>query len=205
MRNPLTDKIKILRFLLMLLFGLYLHYWMVAKLDEEFIFKGEFWSVMLVVYLGLLMWNNIRDIREYKKTKSKMSFLPSGTGLFLIVMLILTNYLLNRRDSSSVIIQAGTSGGFNGAWFDFREDGTYKFANSGGLGASYFRGTYTIADSIITLDKGEIDGVTKSNLFAIREIRSHGKASKILYQINEKHQIVDKDFFFTVNQDDRKK
>lgn len=110
------------------------------------------------------------------------------------------NLSLKMRDNSPVIIQAGYDGGYNGAWFDFRKDGTYKFVNSGGVGATIFRGKYTIRDSIITLDKSNLEFL-KSDKFAIREIfNPDSENEKVMYQIDKKHNILDKNFCFRINE-----
>lgn len=44
-------------------------------------------------------------------------------------------FVLILRDNSYVLIHAGYDGDFNGAWFEFREDGTYKFVDHAGIGA----------------------------------------------------------------------
>ncbi|MBI3235346.1 MAG: hypothetical protein HYZ42_15140 [Bacteroidetes bacterium] len=199
-----TDKIW--RLTPTLTLGLFLNYKLIKDADDEFIFDGIVLGSLLIVFLFALLWTNIKDSKEYKQTKSKLSFIPTLSGLLVIVSLIVSNYLLKSRDNSPVLIQAGYDGGFNGAWFDFREDGTYKFANSGGIGATYFRGTYTLKDSMIILDKSNIDIVIKTHNLVIRKIINQDSTTELLlYQINDRYEIVDKQFVFTVNEDNRNK
>ncbi len=190
-----TDKIW--RLIPSLLLGLFLNYKLINNADDEFVFDFIVGGILLIVFLITLLWTINKDTKEYRQTKSKQSFIPTSTGLFVIITLIGTDYLLNLRDSSPVIIQAGYDGGFNGAWYDFRKDGTYKFANHSGIGATYIRGTYILKDSLITLDKPNVDNSILTN----KLIFSNGS----LYHINDRHEIVDKEFAFNVNQDNRKK
>ena len=104
------------------------------------------------------------------------------------------------RDNSPIVIQAGYDGGYNGAWFEFRKDGTYKFGNHAGVGAYYFRGKYELKDSIIILDKNRIDKVINTNKLAIRNENHENSTSKIIYQIDDNHKIIDKEFKFHVNE-----
>src|SRR6185295_7110522 len=88
---------------------------------------------------------------------------------------------------------------FNGVSIDFREDGTYKMT-SWSLGADYYRGTYTMKDSIITLDKSKIENAIVSNRLVVRpEIEIYEKDSfpgkdtvyqKSIYQIDENGKVI---------------
>jgi len=83
--------------------------------------------------------------------------------------------ILSLRDSSPIIISAVYNGDFNGAYFKFREDGTYKFVDYAGIGADITRGNYVIKDSLITLDESTIGNVIVSNQLAIRIDSSNTK------------------------------
>ena len=79
------------------------------------------------------------------------------------------------------------------------------FENGSVLGRSQFRGKYKIKDSLIFLDKNEIDNVVKTNQLAIRYISENinGK-NKVIVQIDKKHnRIEDKYFDFVINIDKR--
>lgn len=197
---------KIWRYILILTFGLILNYKLVKDADDEFIFDGIILGMLFIFFLLVLMWINIKDRKEYQKTKSKFSFIPTVLGFIVILTMVTTDYILKSRDSSPVLIQAGNDGGYNAAWFDFREDGTYKFANSGGIGASYFRGKYILKDSIIILDKSNIDNVVQTKSLVLRKVVNQDSTTKfLLYQINDKYEIVDKEFAFTVHEDNRRR
>ena len=97
------------------------------------------------------------------------------------------------------------AGVINGYSFEFRKDGSYLFENGSVLGRSQFRGKYKIKDSLIFLDKNEIDNVVKTNQLAIRYISDNinGK-NKVIVQIDKKHnRIEDKYFDFVINIDKR--
>jgi hypothetical protein len=195
---------KIWRLIPILILGLFLNYKLIKTADDEFFLDGIVLGGLLIGLLLFLFLTIFKDTKEYRSTNSKLSFLPTAIGLFTILTLVLTDYLLKSRDNSPVLIQAGYDGGYNGAWFDFREDGTYKFVNSGGIGATYFRGTYSLNDSIIILDKSNIDNVIQTQKLVIRKVYSQDSKEKpMLYQINDRHEIVDKEFAFTVNEDNR--
>jgi hypothetical protein len=194
---------KIWRLIPIILIGLILNYRLIKCADNEFIFDAEILFIIGFVFFLFYAFDIYLDIKEYSKNRSVLSFLPTITGFFIVLSFFVTNHILMSRDKSPILIQAGSDGGFNGAWFEFREDGTYKFVNSGGIGASYFRGTYSVNDSIITLDKANINNVIKNNKLAIRIVKSFG-AKRLLYQINDKHIILPKEIIFTINEDNRK-
>lgn len=197
--------ITIWQYILILIFGFILNYKLIIDADNEFIFGGVIIGFIFFAFLLVLLWININDIKKYKITKSKLSYTPSILGLFVIISLVVTNSILKSRDNSPILIQAGFDGGYNATWFEFREDGTYKFVNSGGIGASYFRGKYKIYDSIIVLDKISIDNVIQTNRLLLKnEHNQDSTKSLMLYQVNEKQEIVDKEGAFTVNEDNRK-
>ena len=121
-------------------------------------------------------------------------------GFLILFSFVITHVFLLMRDNSPVIIHAGYDGDFNGAWFEFRKDGTYKFGNHASLGADYFRGKYELKDSIITLDKNKIDNVIKTNKLAIRNEIYGDSTSTVIYQIDENHKVIDKNFKFFVHE-----
>lgn len=183
------------RLIATILVGGFVEYKLIENADSSFMLDAFMFLILLGVYIPILIYGFTSDRRGFRSTGAKKSFIPSITGLLLGLGMITTQLILNSRDSSSVIIQASNDGGFNGCGFEFREDGTYKFFNSGGLGVHYLRGTYTMKDSLITLDKMNIDNCTESNLMVI-----HGK---VIHQIDANHQVVDKDMDFTINIDRR--
>ena len=164
------------------------------------IFDGFVYGILILVFLIFLWFSLKKDYRKFKKEKTWKNLIPTIIGILILLSFIITEVTLKIRDNSPVIIQAGYDGGYNGAGFEFRKDGTYKFVNHAGIGADYFRGKYELKDSIITLDKNEIDKVIKTQKLAIRNETYGDSTSKIIYQIDENHNIVDKEFKFFVNE-----
>ncbi|AZI55551.1 hypothetical protein EIB75_09955 [Epilithonimonas vandammei] len=184
----------------LLIIGFYYNFWVIQNADKEMVFQEFVYGGLILIFLILLGISLRKDILKYKEAKNWKSFFPTIIGMTILLSFLASSLMLKIRDNSPVIIQAGYDGGFNGAWFDFRKDGTYKFANSGGIGADFFRGKYTLSDTIITLDKTEIDNVIKTNKLAIREIKNFDSTKiKVIYQIGENHNIIDKNFCFIVN------
>src|SRR5690606_12599467 len=107
------------------------------------------YGFLILIFLIFLGFSLNTDYRKYKYKKSWKNLIPSIIGILILISFIITSLILKMRDNSPVIIQAGYDGGYNGAWFEFRKDGTYKFVNHAGIGADYFRGNYELKDSII--------------------------------------------------------
>lgn len=183
-----------------LIIGFYYNFWTIQNADTEIIFEEFIYGGIILIFLIFLGISLRKDVSKLKKNKDLKNFIPSIVGIIILLSFLVVNIVLKYRDNSPIIIQAGYDGGFNGCWFDFRKDGTYKFANSGGIGADFFRGKYTLSDSIITLDKMEIDKVIKTNKLAIREIKNFDSTKiKVIFQIDKNHNIIDKNFYFIVN------
>jgi hypothetical protein len=195
----------IFRLLPVSLIGLLLNRTIIKIADDETMFDGMIILFIVVLFILAFAWTLYKDNKVYRMTQSKISYIPTSIGILFIASFFITNSVLAARDKSPILIQAGYDGGFNGAWFEFREDGTYKFGNSGGIGATYSRGKYILKDSIITLDKSNIDNVIQSKLLAIRKTEMLDTTEQVVYQINSQHQVVDKDFKFIINIDKRKK
>lgn len=118
-----------------------------------------------------------------------------------MISFAVVSLILNIRDNSRVIIYAVYDGDFNGAWFEFREDGTYKYVDHAGIGADITRGNYQIKDSIITLDKNKIGNMIVSNTLIIREENYGNSKYKVLYQINKNNIIINRNFKFLIDND----
>ena len=96
---------------------------------------------------------------------------------------------------------------------DFKTDGNYVMANGSGLGQSYFYGTYSIKDSVITLDKSNIDNCIKTNKLVIRTENYYPKDSTDLIksnanyitQVDSNGNEIDREFRFRVTEDNRNK
>jgi hypothetical protein len=182
---------------MVLLSGVIIVWRMIAYADSESIFEAFTLFVFILVFTGTFLFNLVRDSKNFKLSKKSVAYSSTCIGVFCVLVMIVTQLSLMSRDSSPVILHVSNDGGFNGCGFEFREDGTYRFFNGSALGVDYFRGTYVLTDTIITLDKTEIDGCTKSNQLAIR--------GDVLYQIDDRHDIIERTLDFIIREDGRQK
>jgi len=180
----------------LVIIGFYYNFWRIKNADTEMIFQEIFFGFLLFLFLIFLGFSLNKDFKKFKISKSWKSYFPSLIGLLILVSFGITSLVLDMRDNSPTIIHAGYDGDFNGAWFEFREDGTYKFVDHAGIGADITRGNYQMKDSIIILDKSTIGNVIVSNKLAIR-IDSTGE--KKMFQIDEKHSVVNDKFKLIIN------
>ncbi|WP_262152193.1 hypothetical protein [Chryseobacterium foetidum] len=180
----------------LVIIGFYYNFWRIKNADTEMIFQEIFFGFLLFLFLIFLGFSLNKDFKKFKISKSWKSYFPSLIGLLILVSFGVTSLVLDMRDNSPTIIHAGYDGDFNGAWFEFREDGTYKFVDHAGIGADITRGNYQMKDSIIILDKSTIGNVIVSNKLAIR-IDSTGE--KKMFQIDEKHSVVNDKFKLIIN------
>jgi len=87
------------------------------------------------------------------------------------------------------MLTADSKDDLSGASIDFRKDGTYKLSCYSIFGADFFRGRYTIKDSIIILDRSDIDGIIKSNRLVIRAGNS-AHDEKEIYQLDAESNVL---------------
>lgn len=121
-------------------------------------------TILLLFTFGFTLKN---DRKQFLYNKSKTEFIPTAICLTLVLTLIFTLTILNQRDKSPSILTCITENNdFNSASIDFREDGTYKMSISC-LGEDNYRGSYTLKDNIITLDKSTIENVIKTNTLLV--------------------------------------
>ncbi|MDD2476360.1 MAG: hypothetical protein PHI32_10650 [Dysgonamonadaceae bacterium] len=167
---------------------------------ENFIYD-IFLGFVSLIALTLWVMVIIKDLRDYKTTNKKNSFIPTAVGLIFVISLFLTIHFLNLRDKSPTkLFIVCKIIDFNGVSIDFRENGTYKLTSWALFYAEYYRGTYMIEDSIIILDKSKIENTIKSNRLVIRpEMKIYDNDStpskdtiyvKSVYQIDENGNII---------------
>lgn len=135
------------------------------------------------------------------------------TGLSFIMIIIVLHLYQDNKINSSTLIRAFYDGDYNGFSIDLKENGNYIMANGSGLGQSYFYGKYSIKDSIITLDKSNIDKVIRTNKLVIRTVTNIFQQDTIegedttyadwIFQIDKNGKVIDKDFRFRVTDDNR--
>jgi hypothetical protein len=89
--------------------------------------------------------------------------------------------------------------------FVFRLDSTYEWVNGSGLGVFTEEGTYRIQDSIITLDKSNVDNVVRTNRLLITTGLPWATSitDKFVLQVNAENRVIDSHFVFKVYVDSR--
>ncbi|MCY0977059.1 hypothetical protein PGH12_07855 [Chryseobacterium wangxinyae] len=184
----------------LIIIGFYYNQWKIQNSDSEMVFQELIYGFLLLIFLLFLSLSIYKDYHKYKLSRSVKNYLPSLVGLLILLSFGVTNLVLSMRDNSPVIIHASYDGDFNGAWFEFRENGTYKFINHAGIGADITRGKYQIKDSLIVLDKSKMGNVIVSNTLAIREENyTDSTKVKMLYQIDRNHSVSSENFKFLIN------
>ena len=175
----------------------------IISYEEEFIFDFEILFFIGVLFIVFFIITIYRGIKNFRIANRPFELLPIFLGLIFVFLGIL--YKNERIDSSPIVLRANYDGDINGFSLEFRKDGTYKFCNYSVLGGKYFRGKYLLKDSIITLDRNNIDDVIKSNQLAIRKISENykGREYKIV-QINKNHQRIENEYFNIVITIDKK-
>ncbi len=179
----------------------------IISYEEEFIFDFEILFFIGVLFIVFFIITIYRGIKNFRIVNRPFELLPMFLGLIFVFVFFGILYKNERIDSSPIVLRANYDGDINGFSLEFREDGTYKFFNYSVLGGKYFRGKYLLKDSIITLDRNNIDDVIKSNQLAIRKISENykGREYKIV-QINKNHQRIENEYFdFVITIDKRNK
>lgn len=204
---------KILRITLLTIIGTWFAYKLYQTAQDDFFLDGII--LLVIAFIGILVfiWIILKDRKEFKTTQKLTSYLPTAVGLLFVLANIALFYFQDSKTNSPTLISGFYDGGFNGFSVDFKTDGNYVMANGSGLGQSYFYGTYTLKDSIITIDKSNIDNCIESNTLVIRTeqyfipldtISKIGQANYIT-QIDRKGNEIDKEFRFRVTKDNRNK
>jgi len=187
------------RLFLVAISGTLFIYHLLKNADKESLFdnfENGFMALPFVIAVG---WALYKDFKTYSLSRNFYSFASTLTGAIFISTFFIIKIRLAGRDNSPVIIHAGYDGGSNGAWFEFRKDGTYKFANFSGIGIDYFRGDYIITDNVITLGKDYKQNGLQTQFLVFREKIIQGTTETVLYQIDAKQNIVDSQTFFIVH------
>lgn len=205
--KPLQTSNMLSRTLPVLLSGAWIVFQVIVSTDSSFGLFQLFLGLIIIFFIIASLITYVQDIRKYFATKSLLSFLPTITSVFFIIAFMAISYILADRDSSPVIIKASNNEHKGTSTISFREDGTYKFTISF-LGDQDVRGTYQLNDSLITLD-GNIDSNILGRNLIIKDMITVDSSRSFkdvgIYTINDKHQIIDKDFAFKVEEYDRNK
>ena len=176
--------------------------------DNSFFIDGFF--IFIPGLIGLIIFgiSVAKDMNNYQRTKRIKSFITTIIGLILIAILSILFIQDDYKKNAPTLIYGFNDGGFNGFSIDFKKNGNYVMANGSGLGQSYFYGIYEMNDSIITIDKNEIDNVIKTNKFVIRKEPYFPKESQkteanYITQIDQNGNEIDQNLRFRVTVDNR--
>ena len=207
----MKPKNKIIRIILLTTFGIWFTINLYKSAENDFIFDGFIFLFIGFVGLSIFIWSIFKDLKEFKTSRKLKSYLPTFIGLLFIGVNIGLFYYQDSKLNSLTLISGFNDGGFNGFSVDFKTDGTYVMANGSGLGQSYFYGTYTLKDSIITIDKSNIDNCINTNKLAIRAESNYPKDSielikskaNYITQIDDKGNEINREFRFRVTKDNR--
>ena len=177
-------KNKILRILLLIIFGTWFAYKLYQTFKDDFFLDGIILLVIATIGLLILAWTIRKDRKEFKTSQKLTNYLPTSIGILLIIANIALFYHQDNKVNTPTLIRGFYDGGFNGFSVDFKKNGNYIMANGSGLGQSYFYGTYSLNDSIITIDKLKIDNVIVTNKLVIRTENYYPKDSLELLKSN---------------------
>ena len=189
--------------------GLFTCYHFISRADHEFVFDFILLFVISTLSTIIFVWIVYKDRKEYFKSKRLNAFIPTFIGSVFLFGLLTIILFLNQRDNSPSKLYCLTKVvDFNGVSIDFREDGTYKISSWSVLSADYFRGVYTIKDSIIILEESKIENTIVSNRLVIRQEVDisekdiiPGKETiyqKSVYQIDKQGKVIDGSMDFII-------
>jgi hypothetical protein len=204
----MTRHLIIWRTLPIIIIGSWFFYQLYKTVHEAFFLDSFILLIIAFIGISLLIWSIYLDIRVFKDSKKYTSFLPSILGLaFVFINYALYRHQDNRMNSPS-LISGFNDGGFNGFSVDFKKNGSYVMANGNGLGQSYFYGTYWLKDSIITIDKKNVDNCIKTNRLVIRSLNvtptlDSDNQSSFIIQIDSNGRELNSNFWFRVTEDNR--
>lgn len=205
---------RTLRSLPLIVLGIWFAYRQHKSSQSDFFIDGFVFLAIGLLGLFFFIRAIFRDTKEYKVTKSVVDYSPTIIGLCFIMLITGIYYYQEQRDNAPTLLKAFYDGGYNGFSIDFKANGEYIMANGSGLGQSYFYGTYVIADSVITLDKKDIDNVIESDILLISNSEYYlqdgggrkpsSKRSSYLTQLDKDGNEIDAEFRLIIIQDNRK-
>jgi hypothetical protein len=187
------------------LFGyLFIRSFMISY-EEESVFDGLILFFLGISFQTFFIISIYKGIKYFKLKKNKFELMPIFFGFIIIFIFFGFWYKCEKMDISPIILRANYDGDVNGFSLEFREDGTYKFFNYSFFGGKYYRGKYKLRDSILILDKNNIDNVIRTNKLVIRNFNDNiGKKISRIVQIDNKHNRIEEQYFdFIVSEDKR--
>ncbi len=173
--------------------------------EEESVFDGLILFFLGISFQTFFIISIYKGIKYFKLKKNKFELMPIFFGFIIIFIFFGFWYKCEKMDISPIILRANYDGDVNGFSLEFREDGTYKFFNYSFFGGKYYRGKYKLRDSILILDKNNIDNVIRTNKLVIRNFNDNiGKKISRIVQIDNKHNRIEEQYFdFIVSEDKR--
>lgn len=198
---------------MLIVFGTWFNYKIYQTAHEDIFIDGIILFAIAVVGLIIFVRTIVKDYKDFKSSHQIKSYIPTSIGLLFILLAIGLVFYQNNRLNSPTLISGFNDGGFNSFSVDFKVNGNYVMTNGSGLGQSYFYGKYRIQDSIITIDKTNIDNWIKTNKLIIKTdnyfIKDSSNSPKLnadfITQIDNAGNEIDKEFRFRVTEDNRNK
>ncbi len=187
-----------------ILTGLLFNYAYLKYRDDIFV-----WSLILLFLLGTiflitLFWTLVMGVARFRRSRSLKSLLPGLAGVGLLLLVTVTHHCLNHIYRSPLLLQAGYDGQYTGAWFAFRQDGSYQFCNTRNPERRFYNGSYSIQDSLIKLASAGIDQMVCARSLAIRKVKLRDSSSRnMLFQIDNLHRVIEHSPGFLVYVDRR--
>jgi len=120
------------------------------------------------------------DYKSYRESKTFSAFISTTTTFLFVISFFVIIDGLKKQDRINTVFYASTSyDRLNTISIDFREDGSYKFCKHKFFGDSYYkRGRYAFSDSIIYLDKSNLNDLIVSNKFLMKTIAQMDSTKK---------------------------
>jgi hypothetical protein len=139
--------------------------------------------VIGIAGLALLIWTTKNDFKDYKKTKRILCFIPSIVGLTMILIAFGLNLHQNLKYKVPTIIRIYSNGILARYSVDLKNNNEYIVTNADIDKMTHLFGRYSIKDSIITLDKPNLDNVLKTKTLVISSMIGmiDGKKDTIKY------------------------
>jgi len=195
--NPFLIISVVWRVVLIGIISLYYIIYLIIERDTVEVFDPQLF--LMIFYILFLFINFIVELIEVFKTKSILSLTTTLCGTVSIFSLILTNYIIDLRYSSPIIIKLKN---IDGVFLDLREDKTYKFSEGNWGGVKSWRGRYYLKDSILFINTNKIGNHKVSKKWVIRRVENSNV--NYLLQINKKGEVINENFMLEVISDKRK-
>ncbi|KOS07441.1 hypothetical protein AM493_16360 [Flavobacterium akiainvivens] len=111
------------------------------------------WIAIFIFGFTLFTVALVKDYNRYREEKTWTSFAATLTFLGFLLIAVAAGFIVRYDDNKPTLIKGWCDGDINGVTLDLKKDGTYVYYSSSWGGGDYLYGTYTIKDSLITLDR----------------------------------------------------